>query len=482
VAQNVQDNLDRLSSIVGSSNFSRDHDTLLKYSRDPSPFPAVLPTAVVTPTSTEKISQILDYCNETKTPVFPFGSGYSFTGLSNRRPGSAIAIDLKKMDRLIEINEGTLTVRAEAGIIVGNLSDKVRERGYYINTVALPYYQDTLGGMISGVVGGGYPLYSSQVGLNNRHIVGLKVVLPTGGVIETNGSGVSKEARPAVFMRETNSADVTGLFIGDGGIFGIKVEANLAMYPLPPFWKSGSFFFEDFADSYIGLIKASSSEEVRCEYLNLLGPELTEIYRSGSGGSGKVVSISYYLHGFTSKDVEYRVAQLEKIFRESRGVQGSETLSKFAEGIRTGQAYSKSSEYSETLIRRTACAFFGSKVSFPEIFSDIYSDLQKRLTSSKTRKIISSYVIHPVMRNCVWANIILNYNAEDEREEVYQLIRETHVLAANLGVTFETHGGFAADLMGTNWPGEFRNFMRGIKSTLDPNNILNPDLWFTQVK
>jgi FAD/FMN-containing dehydrogenase len=172
--------------------------------------------------------------------------------------------------------------------------------------------------------------------------------------------------------------------------------------------------------------------------------------------------------------------QAEKIFRESEGIPGSESLSKFAEGIRTGQAYSRTSEYSQTLIRRTACAFFASKASFHEIFSSVYSDLQKRLIATNSRTITLSYVIHPVLRNCVWANIILNYTAEDSMEEVCQLIRATHVLAANLGVTFETHSGFAADLMGANWSDKFRGLVMGIKRALDPNNILNPDLWFTK--
>ncbi len=439
-----------------------------------------MPAALVTPTSTEMVARILEFCNATKIPVFPYGSGYSFTGLSNRRDGAAIAVDMKKMNKLIEINQDTLTVRAEAGIIVGNLADKVRERGYYVNTVALPYYQDTLGGMISGVVGGGYPLYSSQVGLNNRHIVGLKVVLPTGKIVETNGAGVNEKT--CAFMRETNSPDLAGLFIGDGGIFGIKTEATLTMYPIPPFWRSGSFFFERFDSAYNALSAVSSSEEVRGEYINLLSPEITEIYSSSD--PRKLLSISYYLHGFTNAEVEHRAAQAERIFRESGAFLGSDSLSKFAEGIRTGQAYSRPSQYSETLIRRTACAFFASKASFREIFSNLYSDLQKRLfakQSSSNFKITLSYVIHPVLKNCVWTNIILNYDTEDAREAVYELIRTTHVHAASLGITFETHGGFAADLMGAHWSSELQDLVTGIKHALDPNNIMNPGLWFTGV-
>ena len=253
-----------------------------------------MPSAVVTPTSSEMVSEILKFCNETKTPVLPYGSGYSFTGLSNRRAGLTVVLDMKKMNRLIGIDEGTLTVRAEAGIIVGDMADQVRERGYYVNTVALPYYQDTLGGMISGVVGGGYPLYSSQVGLNNKHIVGLKVVLPTGAIVETNVNNAPFHARDQFLGRDG------AIHWGWGNLWN-KDRGDPGNVPLPPFWKSGSFFFENFDAAYDALVKASSSEELRCEYLNLLGPELTEIYKPNWGDPRKFLSIVYYLHGFTER-------------------------------------------------------------------------------------------------------------------------------------------------------------------------------------
>ena len=76
---------DRLCSIAGEDNVSIDPRNLQAHSRDPSPFPPITPGIIVTPTRTEIVSQIIEMCNETKSPILPFGAGYSFTGLSNRR-------------------------------------------------------------------------------------------------------------------------------------------------------------------------------------------------------------------------------------------------------------------------------------------------------------------------------------------------------------------------------------------------------------
>ena len=480
---------DRLCSITGDDNITIDSAKLQEYSRDVSPFPAAMPGMVVTPTSTEIVSQIIKACNAAKTPVLPFGSAYSFTGLSNRKGSSTLVIDMRKMNRVIEIDEPTRTVRAEAGIIVGNLSDKVRERGYYLNTVAVPYYHDTLGGMISGVVGGGYPLYSSSVGLNNRHIFGLRVVLPTGSIVETNGRGINNASARHIraFMRETNSPDMTGIFVGDGGMFGVKTEATMAMYPIPPFWESGAKLFTSFEDAYQALFEASSfsSRLQLCDYLTVLSPEITEIYSPNMNSISSKWSLVYYLHGFEENETRSRNSIAESIFCKHGGISGTDALLEFSEGMRTGESYWKTSVYAETLIRRASCAFFVGAPSFEDLFKELYSRLKERVKAansslSKTA-LTHSYVIHSVLQNCIWANIVLNYNSEETRSTANEIMRELYELAAEAGVTLEAHSGYAAKVMGACWSDEFKSMVMAIKGALDPNNVVNPGLWFGEV-
>jgi glycolate oxidase len=464
--------LDRLREIAGEQNVSDDPETLRSHSRDPGPYPPLMPGVVVTPTGTEIVSRIMRFCNEAKTPVLPFGSAYSFTGTSNRRGSSTIALDMKKMDRIIEINEENLTVRAEAGAIVGNVSDEVRKRGFYLNTVAVPYYRDTLGGMLSGVIGGGHPLYSTSNGLNNRDVVGLKVVLPSGEVVETNPLGSRS------FMRDTNSPDITGMFIGDGGIFGVKTEAVMAMHPIPPAWKSGAAVFSSFEDAFGAISEACKvPQELLCDYLTMLSPEITEIYSAEM--EGKFFGAVYFAHGFTEHGVDAKVRAAEAIFRKHGAQKSPDALVEFSEGIRTGEVYWKANEYTETMVHRGSCAFFSDAGSFKEIFLKLYAFMEERMQGAGGA-FTPAYVIHGVGRNSLWANIIVNYESRDAEVKAYSIIRDLHALAAKLGVAFETHSGHAADLMGEYWSSEFRELILKIKKALDPNNVLNPGLWLAE--
>ncbi|HKW04828.1 MAG TPA: FAD-linked oxidase C-terminal domain-containing protein, partial [Nitrososphaerales archaeon] len=359
-----------------------------------------------------------------------------------------------------------------------------REKGYYVNTVAIPYYDDTLGGMISGVIGGGYPLYSSSFGLDNKDILGLKVVLPTGRIIETNGRGVnvtSKHLYP--FMRETGSPDMTGMFIGDGGLFGIKTEATLAFHQIPPHWASGAWLFSNFENAYAAMYDFSKSPEGLCDYLTILSPEITEIYTS-KGNPDKSWGLVYYVQGFDRSEIHTKFSGAHLGFQKRGSTLDMGGLNEFSKGMRTGEAYWKKNQYSETLRKRASCAFFASSETFPNLFQQLYSNLKSRAERSESyfkKKLSTSCVIHLVVRNCVWANLILNYESDEDSSVAYEIIRDVHRLGANLGATFEAHGGYAADLMGANWSNNFREMMLSIKRALDPNDILNPGLWFSEI-
>ncbi|MDG6906906.1 MAG: FAD-binding oxidoreductase [Nitrososphaerota archaeon] len=231
---------------MGEKNIILGDFELDSYSRDQSPFPDTKPEIAIRPRTTKEVSEIVSFCAQDKIPILPFGSGYSFSGLSNRARSRTLVMDLKRMTRILEVNRKDLYVRSECGIIVGKLADKILSSGLYLSTVSVPYYKDKLGGVISGVIGGGIPQFSSSMGFNNRHtILGLKVVLPDGIVVETSGKGANVHGFDA-HMRETNAPDITGLFVSDGGSFGVKTEATLAIQPLPPEWDYSSWVFDGF--------------------------------------------------------------------------------------------------------------------------------------------------------------------------------------------------------------------------------------------
>jgi FAD/FMN-containing dehydrogenase len=109
------------------------------------------------------------------------------------------------------------------------LESKIGEKGYRIVIFPESGRTATVGGHIE--TWGTSPYSSSGFEDQATQIVGLKVVLPTGEIVPT-GSGAIKGAA-GNFARRFFPADLTGLFIGAEGSFGIITEATLKMHKWP---------------------------------------------------------------------------------------------------------------------------------------------------------------------------------------------------------------------------------------------------------
>lgn len=474
-----RDILDSLKAIVGENNIVTDDSELAGYSMDQSPFPSIKPGIVIRPGTTQEISEMVSFCAKNKIPILPFGSGYSFSGLSNRAGSRALVLDLKRMRRVLQLNRNDLYVKSECGVIVGKLADKILSLGFYLNTVSVPYYKDTLGGMISGVIGGGIPQFSSSVGFNNRHtILGLKVVLPDGTIVETSGKGANTHGYEA-HMRETNAPDMTGLFVSDGGIFGIKTEATLAIQPLPPEWDSSSWVFDGFDNALRAVLKVMESPQMLYDSITFHSPSISRAYLNNAKSSANSCGLVYYLHGFSKQDVSIRRSLAERIFRSSGARRGTKALDEFAARARTGQSFRNPSHFDETVLKRAACTYYTSKGNFRKTFTKIESLIKTGVSKTQAhgRDINSGYIVHPMLRNTIYGNHVMYYKREEDRDVVYRILKDSYDLAVREGAIMETHGGYSADAMGRAWSPEFKKLMVSIKRALDPTNTVNPKLW-----
>jgi len=217
-----------LSSIVGEENVTSSQLDLYAYSRDASPYWLSMPGVVVRPKDTFEVSQILRLANRTRTPVVPTGARSSINGAPLPRVQGAIMLDLTRMDRLLDLDEDTMTVTVEAGLRWAELIHLLRERGFKLGFRG-PYGGNagTIGGSLSSnSVGCGSSMWGSAC----DSVVGLEVVLPTGEVLRT-GSGWNPSSK--LFTRYSSFNDLTGLFLGDHGTLGVKTKATLKIYPLP---------------------------------------------------------------------------------------------------------------------------------------------------------------------------------------------------------------------------------------------------------
>ena len=213
--------LEDLASIVGPENLITDPERLRRYARDASPYEGIPPMAAVRPGSVEEIQGVVRWANRTRTPLYVRSCGTSLWGAVPLRPNSVV-VDMRRMNRVIEVDEDSLSVRVEPGITFYELERELAPRGLSV-IVEPENWHGCVGGNVSshGSGWGTGPNIANQ----GDAVLGLKVVLPDGSVLTTGSMASPWSGRQ--FYRYSLASDLTGLFLGSEGTLGIIVEVAL---------------------------------------------------------------------------------------------------------------------------------------------------------------------------------------------------------------------------------------------------------------
>ena len=208
-----------LAAIVGKTSVLSEPDELLVYECDGLPQHKYRPRAVVFPSSTDETAAVMCILAQAGVPFTPRGAG---TGLS----GGALAlnqgvvIELARMRKILKIDEANRIAVVQTGVVNAHVSRAVASLG--LHYVPDPSSQPTctIGGNIAENAGG---IHCLKYGTTTDHVLGLRVVLAGGEVVDLGGAGTE---RPGY--------DLLGTFIGSEGTFGIATEATLRLVPIPP--------------------------------------------------------------------------------------------------------------------------------------------------------------------------------------------------------------------------------------------------------
>ena len=105
--------------------------------------------ALAFPLSTEEVSDLLRYAHEHRVPVTPRGAGTNLVGSTVPLEGGII-LDLSRMDRVLELDEDTMTVTVEPGMLLQDLQAYVEARELHENMDRAYAEAYRLGGVASG--------------------------------------------------------------------------------------------------------------------------------------------------------------------------------------------------------------------------------------------------------------------------------------------------------------------------------------------
>lgn len=225
-----------LEDIVGNENVSDDDFERICYSRGANADIPREPLLIVRPKNKEQISEIVKTANRLKVPILSWGGATNVVGAISR---GCIVVDLTGLDRKIDIDEESLTVTATANVTWTQLLYELNQKGWTTGPSTHAGVSSTLGGGVALCCNG--PL-SARYGVIGDQITGVEAVLPNGEIVRT-GSGAYPNA--GNFIRYAWGSDLTGLFVGSHGIYGIVTEVALKMDALPEFTQNLPFEFTD---------------------------------------------------------------------------------------------------------------------------------------------------------------------------------------------------------------------------------------------
>jgi len=211
--------VESLKQIVTAERVLTQDEDLVPYSFDGTAALKQRPGAVVFPLTTAEVASCVKLARAKSVPVVTRGSGTGLSGGSVPLAG-CLVLCLVKMDKLIELDEKNLTLRAQSGVITKEIDDACAKVGLFYPPDPGSMKISTIGGNVAENSGG---LRGLKYGVTRDYVMGIEVVLPDG---------------TATFLGNKCVKDVAGysmkdLFVGSEGTLGIITEVLLKVLPRP---------------------------------------------------------------------------------------------------------------------------------------------------------------------------------------------------------------------------------------------------------
>ncbi|MDN5345201.1 MAG: hypothetical protein PWQ18_1315 [Clostridia bacterium] len=210
-----QEVIDALEGIVGKGNCRVDAAARRQHGYTDT----ALPEAVLYPGDSQQVAALMKLAAREGIPVVPWGAGtMAWHGLLPLTGG--LAVNLTRMNRVIEYDYENMTAYVEAGVSLKDLRAALKTHNLYWPVEPVEADTCTVGGCIAAGAAGPSKLGYGDV---KFHILGLEVVLPGGEIIRTGGKTV----------KNVQDYDNTRFLAGSWGALGIITKAMLKLRPVP---------------------------------------------------------------------------------------------------------------------------------------------------------------------------------------------------------------------------------------------------------
>ena len=428
------------------------------YSQDAANTPDIkqIADAVVFAKTIEEVQKIVKTAAKHKIPIICRGAGTNVVGACTVEHGGII-LNFSKMNKILEINRQNMTARVQPGVIVGELQKQAEALGLYYPPDPSNLAVSTIGGSIAQSSAGARTF---KYGSTKDYILDMKVVMANGEILQT-GSNTIKNA---------TGYNLGSLFIGSEGTLGIVVEATIKLIPKPQTRQVIMAYFDRISEAVdaVDTIIEQQIYPTTIDFMDRNAIRTVEKFYPSGLLTDKEAALIIEVDGFEAA-VEYQKNIILSILQKAK-----------ASAI---QSSSTEEEYNHIWQARRssmgACAKLKPNVTTDDVIVP-RQNLAKLVLG--IRKICEKYNLEVCMvghvgDGSVHPQIPIDYRDEDEYRRLKKAKSEIYDLTSKLGGILSGEHGIGSlkrDYIHLVVNPLALEYMRTIKKTFDPDNILNP--------
>ncbi|MFD4610579.1 FAD-binding oxidoreductase [Streptomyces sp. NPDC058440] len=426
-----------------------------------------VPAAVVLPADHDDVLAVLRACAAHGLALVPFGGGTSVVGgLTPERRRPFVALDLRRMNRLLALDPVSRTATLQAGLRGPDAEALLAEHGFTLGHFPQSYEWATLGGFAaarsSGQASAGYGRFDEMV-------LGLTLATPEGTV----------EAGRA--PRSAAGPDLRQLVLGSEGAFGVITSVTVRLRPLPQTRVYEGWRFASFEQGAAALRRLAQDGprptvlRLSDETETLIGLAQPDAIGSPDGQRGAGCQAIAGYEG-TDEDTAHRRRRAAAVLREGGGTcLGEEPGERWAHG-RYSAPYLRDSlldagAFAETL----ETAAFWSRI--PVLYAAVREALTTTLSESGTPPLVMCHISHVYENGASLYFTVVSAQGDDPVAHWAPAKRAANEAILAAGGTISHHHGVGTD----HRDGYVREAgplgvaaLRAVKRRLDPDGLLNP--------
>ncbi|NDP43813.1 MAG: FAD-binding protein [Aromatoleum sp.] len=415
---------------------------------------AAAPDVVVFPHSNEEVAAIVGLCNAARVPVIAFGVGTSLEGHVAALYGG-VCLDLSQMNRVLEVNDGDLDCRVQAGVTREQLNADLKGTGLFFPID--PGANATIGGMAATRASG---TNAVRYGTMRENVMGLTVVTADGRIIRTGGRARKSSA----------GYDLTRLFVGAEGTLGIITEIQLRLYGVPEAISAAVCQFDELEGAVNTVIRAIQHgiPVARIELLDDVQMGACIRYSKLEGFAVKP-TLFFEFHG-TDAGVAEQATMMQQLTAEHGG-SAFEWATKPEDRTRLWKA--RHAAYYAAMTMEPGKQGFATDACVP--ISRLADCIMETKADVEATGLTAPIVGHVGDGNFHLV-VLFDPNDAAERARAEGLATRVSMRAISMGGTCTGEHGIGVHKLDALVAehGEAVDLMRTLKRAFDPNDILNP--------